>query len=219
MEEIFRQICGVSVEEDGLAFDKNSVQAERIREEAGYEGIRMHIEAHLGKARIRLQVDIGFGDVITPRPTKKELPAMLDFTSPQLLVCPWETMIAEKYQAIVALGMANSRMKDFFDLRFMASQFSFEGSALCKAIEATSKRRETELPSTVPTALSPTFSNDMIKQNQWIAFLRRSRLGGAELSLAEVTAYICRFLKPPTDALINGNAFEMSWPPRGPWQP
>jgi hypothetical protein len=218
MAAAFRQICRVSVEDDGLLFDEKTLRAERIREEQEYEGIRMHLEARMGSTRLRLRVDIGFGDIITPRPRKREIPCLLDFASPKLLVCPWETVVAEKYQALVALDMANSRMKDFFDLRFLAAQSGFQGRELCKAIQATFNRRGTELPGTVPTALGPNFTGDKMKQSQWKAFLRRSRLQGSELSLERVVDDIWNFLGPPTRAITNNKSFEKTWRPGGPWR-
>ena len=217
MADLFRRVCLINVEDDGMTFDPESVRAERMREQEEYQGIRMHVEAHLGTARINLQVDIGFGDAITPRPTKKTLPCLLDFAPPRLRVCPWETVVAEKYQALVDLGMTNSRMKDFFDLRYVAKEFAFDGTKLAQAIEATFARRRTELPTTRPTGLGSRFAEDEMVQARWKTFLRRSRLEDPDLGLRRTTDEIWAFLRPVTKAVKAGAAFDKKWKPGGPW--
>lgn len=218
MEDIFRKICGLKVEDDGLEFNAASVRATRIREEAEYQGIRLHLQAHLGTARVQVQVDIGFGDAITPKPKKRNFLTLLDFSAPRLLIYPWETVIAEKYQALVERDMANSRMKDFFDLRYMAKEFEFDGTILSKAIQATFKRRKTDLPDTLPTALSEKFTEDAMKRTQWEAFRRRSRLGDLNVTLSQVAVEIWSFVQPVTDSLRGGKSLDMTWPPGGPWR-
>jgi len=217
MEGIFRQIVKTKVKDDGLTFDRSTVRAERIREDQEYEGIRVQLETHLGTARIRLQVDIGFGDAITPRPRKREVPCILDSEAPRLSVYPWETVVAEKYQALVELGMTNSRMKDFFDLRYMAREFEFNGARLSKAVRATFERRKTDLPDTRPLGLSAKFTEDSVVRTRWLAFLRRSRLEELDLELSGVSNEIWTFLQPVTKALLAGQAFNMNWKRGGPW--
>ena len=116
LREIFRELCGIQVVEDGLTFDPDSVEAEDIREDQAYQGVRVRLLARLGMARIPLQVDIGFGDALTPKPTKAEFPALLEFPAPRLAMYRRETSIAEKLEAMVKLGILNSRMKDFYDV-------------------------------------------------------------------------------------------------------
>ncbi len=216
--DLIRRVCLTDVEDDGMAFDPDSVRAERMREEEEYQGVRVRVAARLGTAQIDLQIDIGFGDAVTPRPTKKTLPCLLDFAPPRLRVCPWETVVAEKCQALVDLGMTNSRMKDFFDLRYMAREFAFDGKQLARAIEATFRRRHTELPSDRPPGLAARFAADDVVQDRWKAFLRRSRLEDAGLGLQETTDEIWGFLQPVTHAVKAGVAFAKRWEPGGPWR-
>lgn len=217
MEGVFSEVCMIEVEDDGLTFDRQSVLASRIREEEEYEGIRVEIVGQLETARIRLQIDIGFGDAITPGPEERDIPCLLESPSPRLRVYPWETVVAEKYQALVELGMANSRMKDFFDLRHLAKQFEFDGAKLSAAIEATFKRRKTEIPESTPVSLTPTYTEDEVISSRWTAFLRRSRLEDTKLSLREVGEDIWRFLEPVTSSLRTESRLHQTWPPGGPW--
>jgi predicted nucleotidyltransferase component of viral defense system len=217
-EQVFREICSTAVESDGLTFLAGSVQAAAIKEEDEYQGLRIRIDARLGNARIPLQIDIGFGDVVTPAPIEISYPVLLDFPGPNVRAYPRETVVAEKFQAMVMLGMANSRMKDFFDLWTLARKFEFEGPLLCRALEATFERRRTALPTRPPLALTAEFSNDSAKGIQWEAFLRKGNLGDAPASLADVTALLHAFLMPPVEALTTGGHFGMQWKPGDGWR-
>lgn len=194
------------------------MRASRIRDDAEYEGIRVHIAGRLGSARIQLQIDIGFGDAVTPRAQKRDIPCLLDFPAPCLRIYPWETVVAEKYQALVELGMANSRMKDFFDLRHLAKKFEFDGTTLAEAIQATFERRKTQLPEYIPVALTPVYTEDEVISSRWTAFLRRSRLEDTKLSLREVAEDIWRFLEPVTSSGRIESGFHQAWHPGGPWR-
>jgi hypothetical protein len=216
--QLFRDVCNQAVEEDGLTLLTETVQGERIREDEEYEGVRITFEARLGNARIPIQIDTGFGDVITPGADAVVYPTLLDFPAPDLPAYPRETVVAEKFQAMVHLGMTNSRMKDFFDLMVLARRFAFDGPLLCRAIRATFERRRTALPSALPTALTAEFYSDGGKQKQWQAFLRKFSLdAGADLEGA--TAVLRDFLMPPAVAGSAGQQFEMTWPAGGPWTP
>lgn len=217
LAQVFRDICAVAVEPDGMAFSQQSVRAERIRENQEYEGVRVRVEGRMGSARIPLQVDVGFGDALTPPAKRRRLATLLDFPAPRLLIYPWETVIAEKLQALVSLGMANSRLKDLFDLHHLLATQTFEGSMLARAIEATFERRRTPLPEHTPVGLSRTFAEDPAKQAQWRAFLRRHGLGADTPPLNEVIEEIRAFLLPPIEALLHQRPFTVQWPPRGPW--
>jgi hypothetical protein len=149
----------------------DSVTAERIKEDQEYEGVRVSCRAYLGQARIDLQIDVGFGDAVVPRPTSVIYPTMLDYPAPALLAYPRQAVVAEKYQAMVMLGISNSRMKDFFDLWLLANRFAFDGPSLCHAIQATFRRRKTSLPATPPLALTSAFGTDGAKMKQWAAFV------------------------------------------------
>lgn len=214
---VFRRICMVSVESDGILFDPDSVVAKVIREEAIYDGVRVSMMGRLGVARIPIQVDVGFGDAVLPTPETRFFPSLLDFPAAELRVYRRETVIAEKFHAMVDLGMANSRMKDFFDIRFLAITFAFDGNVLCRAIESTFSSRKTPFPGSQPTALSRDFSMDMVKQTQWSAFLKKSMLDQEHPDLAEVIAFIHSFLWPPIEALADGRSFDLFWVPGGPW--
>ena len=151
LAKVFREVCEVAVDDDGLSFDGKGVRGERIREDLEYEGVRIHLGARLGVARIAIQVDIGFGDAVTPRPQKVTYPALLDFPAAELKAYPREPVVAEKFQAMVELGMANTRLKDFFDLWAIANTFEFDGETLAEAFARTFDRRDTALPTSAAT--------------------------------------------------------------------
>ena len=151
-EQLFREVCEEDVEDDGLNFRAESVHAVRMKEDEEYEGLRLKLQAYLDAARISVQIDVGFGDAVTPGPDEITYPTLLDFPAPTLKAYPRVTVVAEKFQAMVMLGIANSRMKDFYDVWTLARHFAFSGPVLCAAMRATFERRKTVLPST--TALS-----------------------------------------------------------------
>ena len=162
MEEVFRSVCQVRCE-DGLQFDPASVHGEEIRASDEYDGVRIKVAARLAGARVRLQVDVGFGDAVVPRPETIDYPTLLDFPPPRVLAYPREVVVAEKFQALVELGMANTRMKDFYDLWVLARRFAFDGERLSKAIAATFERRRTPIPLGPPLALTQEFHDDPAK--------------------------------------------------------
>jgi Nucleotidyl transferase AbiEii toxin, Type IV TA system len=143
---IFREIAAMEVEPDGLTFEARTVKAQRITEDADYEGVRITFTAYLDRARIPMQIDIGFGDTVTPAPVESDYPTLLSSPSPRLLVYPKETVVAEKFEAVVKLGIANTRMKDFYDLEVLSRTLGFDGKTLSEAIRETFRNRETELP-------------------------------------------------------------------------
>jgi len=218
LAEVFREVCEVVVDDDGLAFDAKSVRGERIREDLEYEGVRIHLGARLGVARVSIQVDIGFGDAVTPRPQKVAFPTLLDFPAPELKAYPREPVVAEKFQAMVVLGMGNSRMKDFYDVWSLARAFEFDGGTISRSIRATFERRRTPLPTEDPLALSPSFADDRVKQTQWRAFVRKGRLLTEAPPLPDVIGVLRGFLMPPVNALVEGRAFGMKWPAGGHWR-
>jgi hypothetical protein len=164
--QVFQVVCSLPVADDGLIFLTDAVQAEQIKEDNEYEGVRLRIGARLGNARIPLQVDIGFGDAVTPGPQAVNYPTLLDFPAPQLLAYPRETVVAEKFQAMIQLAMANSRMKDFYDIWTLARKFEFAGPPLGAAIRATFERRQTALPTVTPLPLTAAFSTNRMKAIQ-----------------------------------------------------
>jgi len=213
----FQQICQAEVEPDGLEFDAQSIRVTEIREDQEYDGRRVQLVAKLEKAQIHLQIDIGFGDAVTPEAEEIDYPTLLDFPAPRIWVYPRETVVAEKLQAMIALGMPNTRMKDFYDVWMIARHFSFDGTTLVRAITATFARRRTKIPNEVPTALGDEFATDRDKGTQWKAFLQRSRLEGAAVDLSQVVDELRAFLIPPLFAAANSETFNQSWTDGGPW--
>jgi predicted nucleotidyltransferase component of viral defense system len=216
LEATFRDLCAVVMEDDGVTFDPKSVRAARIKEDAQYEGVRVNVTARIGSARLVLQVDVGFGDAVTPAAVDVEFPTLLGAPPPKLRTYPRESVVAEKLEAMVHLGIANSRMKDFFDVWFMAQTFSFDGAVLSAAIGATFTRRGTPIPSALPLALTPAFSTDATKATQWRAFMTRGRLTPGDRTLAHVVTSIAPFLWPPLEAAGRGRELDSSWSPKGP---
>ncbi len=187
-----------------------------IRETQEYGGLRVLLEAKMANARIPLQIDIGFGDVITPEAEVVVYPSLLDLPSPRVRAYPRETVVAEKLQAMVVLGMLNSRMKDFYDLYAMAGRFSFESSTLAAAIDATFERRRTQVPTETPVALGTEFATD--KQGQWKAFLGRTGIEGVPSELAQAVELIRTFLVVPLHSATSGNELNRLWQEGGPWR-
>ena len=219
-ESIFKEICALPVDEDGLQFDGASVKAQRIKEDADYEGVRVTFRSHLERARIPMQIDIGFGDTITPRAVETSFPTILNGPAPSLFTYPKETVVAEKFEAMVKLGIANSRMKDFHDIRVLSGLFPFDGPVLAEAIARTFERRKTPLPtiSAPPRAFTSEFSEDESKQRQWVAFNTKNRLYIEAVPLKRVVGDIERFLMPLVIGVANKEHWNRSWPAGGPWQ-
>lgn len=185
---VFRSICGIEVD-DGIVFDPGSVTGSEIRKDAGYGGVRIDLRATLDGARLALQIDIGFGDAVTPAAERVSYPTLLDdVPAPALRAYPKATVVAEKLHAVAILGMTNSRMKDFFDLWVLLHDTSLNDAELQSAIEATFARRKTPMPTTTPIGMSDAFAEDSTKQVQWKAFLRKNKLDA--LDLAEVVRYV-----------------------------
>jgi hypothetical protein len=186
---VFRDLCEISVS-DGILFDPKSVKATEIRLHANYGGVRVTLCGLLAGARCPIQADIGFGDVVTPGPVEATYPTLLaDLPAPHLRVYPKYTVIAEKYHAIVELGMGNSRMKDYFDIWILLQDTHIDRSLIARAIHATFERRQTSIPSDVPIGLSGDFASDVLKQSQWNAFAKRNALHVPDLAV--VVAQVC----------------------------
>ena len=215
---IFRELCHPEEENiDGIEFMTESVRALPIREDQVYEGIRVTLMGILHQARIPLQVDIGFGDAVTPEPERIEFPTLLDAPPPKLLAYPRYTMVAEKVESVVRLGVANSRMKDFYDLWLMSRLFEFKGRTLCDAIRNTFERRSTPLPNGLPMAFTNEFIRDLQKQTQWRAFLRKSKPKDVSGDFDEIIGALRVFLMPVLEPARGDGHFELSWPKGGPW--
>jgi hypothetical protein len=215
--ESIRQICSIKAD-DGIVFDLAGVTGEEIREDADYGGVRVHVPATLDGAKTQLQVDVGFGDAVDPAPEETAFPVMLEMESPRIKTYPPEVVIAEKLQAMVHLGIANSRMKDFFDIWMLSRVQTFLMSRLGRAVEATFARRKTPLPSERPSALTGAFLNDKGKITQWKAFLSRMQLPKDLAELGDVGETVAGFLMPVIEAVRSGVGVEQEWPPKGPWK-
>jgi Nucleotidyl transferase AbiEii toxin, Type IV TA system len=172
----FRDIVSIAAD-DGLVFDASALKIEDIRKEAGYSGVRVLLTAGLAKALCKVQIDIGFGDAVTPAPIQATYPVLLDdLPAPQIQVYPVYTVIAEKLHAIVVLGMANSRLKDYYDLSVLLEREKLDQKILRNAIQATFARRQTQLPTEIPIGLTNEYGQYPSKQTQWAAFLRKNDL-------------------------------------------
>lgn len=217
VRRVIGEICDLPAPDDGLAFDPVSVTTERIAADADYEGVRARFKGRLGATRIAMQVDIGFSDVITPGPVEIDYPTLLDQPAPRLRAYNRETVVAEKFEAMVKLGELNSRMKDFFDIWLLAQRFAFDSRALGDAVDASFHRRGTALELDT-VCLTSGFADAPTKQAQWDAFLRRSNLSGECGRLREVVDLLHAFLGPVATALIEERVFEAQWPAGGPWR-
>lgn len=190
---VFKEICAIEID-DGVVFDVAGLGVDLIREELEYGGLRLKTTASIGGAKIKVVVDVGFGDAIEPEAIEIELPVLLDLPPPRLRTYPRETVIAEKFQAMVMLGRANSRMKDLYDIWLLSRSHDFAGDSLARAIAATFARRKTEIPVERPDALTIDFAGDPAKQQQWTAFV-----DGIEAKpgpLAEIIDALAAFLMP-----------------------
>jgi hypothetical protein len=218
IRRIFAEVIALEVPDDGLVFEPGSLTVAPIREDQAYGGLRASFLARLTKARVSLQVDVGFGDAITPEASWTEFPVLLDHPSPRLRVYPRETAVAEKLEAIVQLDIGNSRMKDFYDLMLLSRSFAFDGKLLAQAIRATFERRKTPLPSQLPVGLTAAFANNAMKQEQWAGFARKSGVGSPG-DLASAVRAVAEFLERPLAAAKHGSPWEAQWSAGGPWSP
>jgi hypothetical protein len=214
--ELLGAVCEVVTEPDGIEFNRASMEASRIKEDADYEGIRVKFHAKLAKARIPMQIDIGFGDVVVPGPTKIEYPTLLDFPAPVLQAYPRETVIAEKFEAIAKLGLLNSRMKDYYDIALLSRMYPFEGEHLVAAILATFRHRGTKIESE-PIGLTDAFYADRARAIQWRAFIHRSRFTEQSGDLERLVIEIRHFTLPVLAAAVGKKDFKARWEPGAPW--
>jgi predicted nucleotidyltransferase component of viral defense system len=217
LRAVFAEVLALEVPDDGVRFDLDSLSAGLIREEQEYGGVRIELVARLTNAQVRLQIDVGFGDVVVPEASLVEFPALLEFPAPCLRAYARETVVAEKLEAMVQLGMANSRMKDFYDVAVLARDFGFDGDLLTRAIGATFTRRKTALPTTAPVALTVAFAEDPTKKTQWSGFVRKAGVRDAG-SLAETIAAVRAFVEPALLAAATGSAAPRTWLAGGAWE-
>lgn len=191
---VFRDVLAEPVPDDGVTFDIAALRVDRIREELPYGGVRLRTTAALSGARIPVSIDIGFGDALEPGAETVTYPTLIDLPAPILRGYARETVIAEKFQAMVALGRTNTRMKDFYDIWILSRNFEFTDDRLARAVKATFARRDTPIPIEAPDALTSAFAEDAVKQIQWRAFVGNVAFDPG--SLATVAADLAAFLMP-----------------------
>jgi len=210
-----KEILSVEVDSDGLVFDSETIQAKRIVENAYYAGIRVQFLGLLETAKIRMQIDIGFDDIVYPAPEESEFPTVLDAPAPQLLCYSRESIIAEKFEAMIKLGELNSRMKDFHDIWLLSRQFDFSGQELAHAIELTFQHRGTEITDQI-IAFSDTFITQ--KQGQWNAFKRKIKQVTIPEKFETIVKEIDSFLRPVAQSLCNKTSVPSKWIASGVWK-
>ncbi|MCC5847468.1 MAG: nucleotidyl transferase AbiEii/AbiGii toxin family protein [Verrucomicrobia bacterium] len=210
---LFQEICALQPPiPDGIQFHPQTVTTLTIKEDADYEGVRATFQASLDTVKLRLQIDIGFNDIITPGPELVQYPGLLDFPAPTLRAYNRETLIAEKVEAMVKLGLLNSRMKDFHDIWTLSRSFPFTSRGLHQALAATFRQRQTEFPQ-LPSILTAAPADLADKQKQWLSFRRKSRLTQSPETFQTLTADLVTFLQPAMDP----NSSPRTWAPPGPW--
>ena len=216
VEQTIRAICEIQ-EEDGVAFDGESVEGARIREDDEYDGVRIKLHADLAGARIPMQIDVGFGDAVYPEPELASFPVLLPMEAPLIRAYPREASVAEKFHAMIVLDIRNSRMKDFYDIWFMANTWPFAMASLRSAILTSFQRRDSTIPPSVPFSLTEDFLNDPQKKRQWNAFVSRLNPATKSVSLDEVGAVLRAFLLPCIASDSPTKAEIVSWTPSQGW--
>jgi predicted nucleotidyltransferase component of viral defense system len=214
--ELVRGVCGVATEPDGIEFVPAAIEVSRINEDADYEGVRVRFHATLARARIPMQIDIGFGDVIVPAPIELEYPTLLDLPAPVLLAYPRETVVAEKLEAVTKLGLLNSRIKDYYDLAVLSRMYPFNSEQPIEAIRATFRHRGT-LIEPEPVGLTEAYYEDPARALQWRAFVRRSRFIEQPDDLKQLVLEVRQFASPLLLAAAGDQTFPIDWPAGGPW--
>jgi len=215
----FAEICGAEVEPDGMTFEASSIRIDAIRPEDDYGGQRVTLLGRLGPARLRVQVDVGIGDAVSPDPEWLDYPSLLDLPRPRLRAYRPETAIAEKVHAMLVLGAKNSRMRDFFDVHALAMRGSFDGDVLARSFFTTFERRNTRIPTELSIALTPAFADVEGKGAQWSAFIRRIQPSAVAEDLHEVIGVIAKFVGPALAAAARDPRCPFRWSPGGPWTP
>lgn len=218
IEKVIREACNIKVPADGLIFDAKTVKGRRIKEDADYEGVRVTFLGFLEKSEIPMQIDIGFGDVITPKPSQVNYPTLLDFPAPHLQGYTFESVVAEKFEAMIKLGTLNSRMKDFYDVWLMTRQFNFEGKQLAAAIKATFEHRKTAFPTVKPFFATGIYTEESVQATMWKAFLRKGALKSAPDNMANAVQTIENFLFEPVKAIKDSKELKTTWSAPGPWK-
>jgi hypothetical protein len=211
-------IVSTAVSPDAVSFDAESIHVETIRAEDEYAGARATLTARLGSARVTLQIDMGVGDAVWPAPQTCHYPTFLEFPAPQILAYPREAVIAEKFEAMVILGDRNSRIKDFFDIHYLASHFEFDRIILRGAIRQTFDRRRTPIPPDVPVALTREYWANPSRPAQVRAFSKRAGISVLDNFTEACSQMLAEFLSPILDDLRQDSNPPGIWHPGGPWR-
>ena len=218
IEKVIKDICKIKVVSDGLVFDSETVKGIRIKEDADYEGVRVKFVGFLERARIPMQMDIGFGDIVYPRPKILDYPVILDLPKPHLKGYPLESVVSEKFEAMVKLGLLNSRMKDYFDIWLIMRQFDFNGLNLTEALKRTFQHRKTDLPQKRPLFAEEIYDDKFDRQILWTAFLKKGDIKHAPDKLSKTAKAIEKFLIQPLDAIHRGLECNKLWKASGTWK-
>ncbi len=218
IEAAMKDVCDVAVEPDGLVFDAKTVQGRRIKEDADYEGVRVKFIGFLERSHIPMQIDVAFGDIVYPKTKVIDYPVILDFPKPHLKGYPPESVISEKFEAMIKLGLLNSRMKDFYDIWLMIHQFNFDGSSLAGALKRTFEHRKTDTPKGKLLFAEEIYDESSDRQALWKMFLKKGNIKHASDRLATIAKGIEDFLIQPLNALKRGTEFGKKWKAPGPWK-
>jgi predicted nucleotidyltransferase component of viral defense system len=218
IEEVIRTVCNVIVEPDGLVFDSGTIKGQRIKEKSEYKGVRVKFVGFLNRSRVPMQIDVGFGDIIYPKPEIYEYPVILDLPKPYLKGYSLESVISEKFEAMIKLGLLNSRMKDFYDIWIIIHRFDFNGSNLSEAIKRTFKHRRTDFPKECPIFAEEIYDEKSDRQILWNAFLKKGDIKNVPEKLAITAVEIERFLIKPMNAINKSQKFKGKWKAPGPWE-
>jgi hypothetical protein len=216
--ELFSEVLQRDGGDDATTFDPDSVRAEEIRGQDRYGGVRLLAKGEFGGAVIHVQMDIGFGDAVEPAAEWIDYPTLVELPAPRIRAYSIYTVVSEKLEAIVALGMQNSRMKDFYDIWTLSRDFEFDGVVLAQAVAATFQRRRTNIPTGTPDALGDEFVRDPDKLRQWKAFVDRGELRDASVAMDQIVRAVEEFAMPCFKACSGKHTRPMKWPPAGPWR-
>lgn len=219
IRETLRAVCRQEVVPDGVTFDADTLQVQTVIEDAIYQGLRASFVGYLGKSRLPMRADIGFGDVVIGASADRQpYPTILDAPAPVLLGYSRESVIAEKLQVMAKLGLANSRVKDYYDIWSLSRQFDFDGELLAEAVRRTFAQRDTEVPRQLD-GLTDAYAAQQDRAQQWIRFVERNELTDAPVGLPEVVPDLREFVGPLAEALSEGDGFGSLWHAPGPWKP
>ena len=215
LKAVFTEICRIPTS-DGLNFTE--ISTDLLQKGKKYQGVRLKIRGNLDNISFTTQVDVGYGHIITPEALNAEFPTLLDRVPPRLKIYPKETIVAEKLEAVVVLGLRNSRLKDYYDLLYLSRNFSFEGEVLAEAINNTFTRRETSFPKSTPVGMTEKYINyDPVRRKDWKKLFQQGTMDSRP-KLSEAIASIREFLLPPLQAAATGSEFNQKWTKDGGWQ-